>query len=103
AGGVMSADCPHGGYSAAPGGRAAGGHHPQPSFTPNPPGSRGQRPPSPGGQDWHAPGNPSAWPAQPPSQSWTGGGGGAGGGIGGGGGPPPRGGPRGSPPLPPPP
>src|SRR5207247_8425286 len=47
------------------------------SFTPNSPGPRGQRPPDPAGR--------AAWPAQPPSQSWTGGGGGAGGGVGGGG------------------
>src|SRR6266566_8302233 len=101
-GGVMSNDWPRGWYSDEPdqaGG--AGGQRPQPSFTPNSPGPRGQRPPDPAGRGWYAPGNAggggsrdaggpgpgnrTAWPAQPPSGSWTGGGGGAGGGAGGGG------------------
>ena len=102
----MSNDWPRGWYSDEPdqaGG--AGGQRPQPSFTPNSPGPRGQRPPDPAGRGWYAPGNAAgdggsrdaggirvpgpgnrtAWPAQPPSGSWTGGGGGAGGGAGGGG------------------
>ena len=78
----MSDDWPHGWYSDEPGRRDAGGQRQQPSFTPNSPGARGQRPPNPAGQDWSAPGDPAAWPAQPPSRSWTGGGGGAGGGGG---------------------
>jgi LCP family protein required for cell wall assembly len=81
----MSDDWPHGWYSDEPGRPGAGGQRPQPSFTPNSPGPRGQRPPNPAGQGWHAPGDRAAWPAQPPSRSWTGGGGGAGGGAGGGG------------------
>jgi LCP family protein required for cell wall assembly len=36
-------------------------------------------------RDAGGPGAGNAWPAQPPSRSWTGGGGGAGGGVGGGG------------------
>jgi LCP family protein required for cell wall assembly len=100
----MSDDWPHGWYSDGPDRPGAGGQRPQPSFTPNSPGSRGQRPPDPAGQGWYAPGNAgggnrgaadnrgaagpglgdrAAWPAQPPSRSWTGGGGG--GGVGGGG------------------
>ena len=101
----MSDDWPHGWYSDEPDRPGAGGQ--RPSFTPNSPGSRGQRPPDPAGQGWYAPGNAggggnrgaagdrgaagpgpgdrAAWPAQPPSRSWTGGGGGAGGGAGGGG------------------
>jgi LCP family protein required for cell wall assembly len=78
----MSDDWPHGWYSDEPGRPGAGGQRPQPSFTPNSPGARGQRPPNPAGQDWNAPGDGSAWPAQPPARSWTGGGGGAGGGGG---------------------
>jgi LCP family protein required for cell wall assembly len=94
----MSNDWPRGWYSDEPdqpGG--AGGQRQQPSFTPRsggqgPQGARDRRPPD---RDWYAPGdargnrdaagpgNPAAWPAQPPSQSWTGGG--AGGGAGGGG------------------
>ena len=81
----MSDDWPHGWYSDEPGRPGAGGQRPQPSFTPNSPGPRGQRPPNPAGQGWNAPGDRAAWPAQPPSRSWTGGGGGAGGGAGGGG------------------
>src|SRR4029079_19375715 len=84
-GGVMSDDWPHGWHSDEPGRPGAGGQRPQPGFTPNSPGPRGQRPPNPAGQGWHAPGDRAAWPAQPPSRSWTGGGGGAGGGPGGGG------------------
>ena len=101
----MSDDWPHGWYSDEPDRPGAGGQ--RPSFTPNSPGSRAQRPPDPAGQGWYAPGNAggggnrgaagdrgaagpgpgdrAAWPAQPPSRSWTGGGGGAGGGAGGGG------------------
>ena len=93
----MSDDWPHGWYSDEPDRPGAGGQRPQPSFTPNSPGSRGQRPPDPAGRGWYAPGNVdsggsrsaagnrgaagpgpgdrAAWPAQPPSRSWTGGGG----------------------------
>ena len=78
----MSDDWPHGWYSDEPGRPGAGGQRPQPGFTPNSPGPRGQRPPNPAGQDWNAPGDRAAWPAQPPPRSWTGGGGGAGGGGG---------------------
>jgi len=78
----MSDDWPHGWYSDEPGRPGAGGQRPQPGFTPNSPGPRGQRPPNPAGQGWHAPGDRAAWPAQPPSRSWTGGGGSAGGGGG---------------------
>ena len=78
----MSDDWPHGWYSDEPGRRGAGEQRAQPSFTPNSPGARGQRPPNSAGQDWNAPGDRAAWPAQPPSRSWTGGGGGAGGGGG---------------------
>src|SRR5690348_18332542 len=78
----MSDDWPHGWYSDEPGRRGAGEQRAQPSFTPNSPGARGQRPPNPAGQDWNAPGDRAAWPAQPPPRSWTGGGGGAGGGGG---------------------
>ena len=78
----MSDDWPHGWYSDEPGRRDAGEQRAQPSFTPNSPGARGQRPPNPAGQDWNAPGDRAAWPAQPPSRSWTGGGGSAGGGGG---------------------
>jgi len=99
----MSNDWPHGWYSDEPDRPGAGGQRPQPSFTPRSQGQgsqgpRDQRPPDRG---WYAPGsaggggnrgaggagpgNQAAWPAQPPSRSWTGGGGGAGGGgIGGG-------------------
>ena len=95
----MSDDWPHGWYSDEPDRPGAGGQ--RPSFTPNSPGARGQRPPDPAGRGWYAPGNAggggnrgaagpgpgdrAAWPAQPPSRSWTGGGGGTGGGVGGGG------------------
>jgi LCP family protein required for cell wall assembly len=78
----MSDDWPHGWYSDEPGRRDVGGQRAQPSYTPNSPGARGQRPPNPAGQGWNAPGDRDAWPAQPPSRSWTGGGGGAGGGGG---------------------
>ena len=94
----MSNDWPRGWYSDEPDRPGAGGPRPQPSFTPNSPGPRGQRPPdsprrgtyAPGnaagdGRDAGGPGAGNAWPAQPPSRSWTGGGGGAGGGVGGGG------------------
>ena len=87
-GGVMSNDWPRGWYSDEP--DQPGGAGPRPSFTPGgQQGPRGQRPPG------YAPGNPggggnrdaagagpgdrTAWPAQPPSRSWTGGGGGGGG------------------------
>jgi LCP family protein required for cell wall assembly len=89
----MSNDWPRGWYSDEPDRPGAGGQRPQPSFTPNSPGPRGQRPPDSPERGWYAPGNAAgggrdaggpgaghAWPAQPPSQSWTGGGGGAGGG-----------------------
>jgi LCP family protein required for cell wall assembly len=101
----MSDDWPHGWYSDEPDQPGAG--RPGPSFTPNSPGGRAQRPPDPARRDWYAPGNAggggnrgaagyrgaagpgpgdrAAWPAQPPSRSWTGGGGGVGGGAGGGG------------------
>jgi LCP family protein required for cell wall assembly len=101
----MSDDWPHGWYSDEPDRPGAGGQ--RPSFTPNSPAARGQRPPDPAGRGWYAPGNAggggnrgaaahrgaagpgpgdrAAWPAQPPSRSWTGGGGGAGGGAGAGG------------------
>ena len=95
----MSDDWPHGWYSDEPDRPGAGGQ--RPSFTPNSPGARGQRPPDPAGRGWYAPGNAggggnrgaagpgpgdrAAWPAQPPSRSWTGGGGGTGAGVGGGG------------------
>jgi LCP family protein required for cell wall assembly len=101
----MSDDWPHGWYSDEPDRPGAGGQ--PPSFTPNSPAARGQRPPDAAGRGWYAPGNAggggnrgaaghraaagpgpgdrAAWPAQPPSRSWTGGGGGAGGGAGGGG------------------
>ena len=78
----MSDDWPHGWYSDEPDRPGAGGQRPQPGFTPNSPGPRGQRPPNPAGQGWQAPGDRAAWPAQPPSRSWTGGGGSAGGGGG---------------------
>ena len=106
----MSDDWPHGWYSDEPDRPGAGGQRPQPGFTPNSAGARGQRPPDPAGRGWYAPGNAggggnrgaasnraaagpgpgapgdrAAWPAQPPSRSWTGGGGGAGSGVGGGG------------------
>jgi LCP family protein required for cell wall assembly len=77
----MSDDWPHGWYSDEPGRRDAGAQRQQPSFTPNSPGARGQRPPDSAGQGWNAPGDRAAWPAQPPSRSWTGGGGGGGGGY----------------------
>jgi LCP family protein required for cell wall assembly len=73
----MSNDWPRGWYSDESEQPGAGGQRPQPSFTPNSPGPRGQRPPDPADR--------AAWPAQPPPRSWTGGGGGVGGGAGGGG------------------
>ena len=93
----MSNDWPRGWYSDEPdqpGG--AGGQ--RPGFTPRsggqgPQGARDQRPPdrgrygpgdAGGNRNAAGPGNRAAWPAQPPSQSWTGGGAG-GGGTGGGG------------------
>jgi LCP family protein required for cell wall assembly len=94
----MSDDWPRGWYSDEPARPGAGGQRPQPSFTPNSPGPRGQRPPDSPGRGMYAPGDAAggsrdaggpgagnAWPAQPPSQAWTGGGGGVGGGVGGGG------------------
>jgi LCP family protein required for cell wall assembly len=103
----MSDDWPHGWYSDEPDRPGAAGQRPQPGFTPNSPGARGQRPPDPAGRGWYAPGHAggggnrgaagnraaagpgpgdrAAWPAQPPSRSWTGGGGGAGSGVVGGG------------------
>jgi LCP family protein required for cell wall assembly len=89
-GGVMSNDWPRGWYSDEPDQPGGAGPRPQPSFTPGgQQGPRGQRPPDRGS---YAPGNAggggnrdaagagpgdrTAWPAQPPSQSWTGGGGG---------------------------
>jgi LCP family protein required for cell wall assembly len=81
----MSNDWPRGWYSDEP--DHPGGAGQQPSFTPA--GPRGQRPPERGryapgnavggGRRDAAgpgPGNQTAWPAQPPSRSWTGGGGG---------------------------
>jgi LCP family protein required for cell wall assembly len=98
-GGVMSNDWPRGWYSDESDQPGAGRPRPQPSFTPNSPGSRDQRLPDPAGRDWYAPGDAAgpgnrnaagpgpghqaAWPAQPPSRSWTGGGGAGGGGGGG--------------------
>ena len=68
-GGVMSNDWPRGWYSDEPDQPRAGGQRPQPSFTPA--GSQGHRNAAGAG-----PGDRTAWPVQPPSQSWTGGGGG---------------------------
>ena len=92
----MSNEWPRGWYTDEPDQPGGAGQRPEPSFTPARP--QGQRPPERG---WYAPGNagggghrgaagpgpgdPAAWPAQPPSRSWTGGGGGSGGGVGGGG------------------
>src|ERR1700761_5111785 len=73
-GGVMSNDWPRGWYSDEPDQPRAGGQRPQPSFTPA--GSQGHRNAAGAG-----PGDRTAWPAQPPSQSWTEGGGGGGGGY----------------------
>jgi LCP family protein required for cell wall assembly len=97
-GGVMSNDWPHGWYSDESEQPGTGRPRPQPSFTPNSPGSRDQRPPDAAGRDWYAPGDAAGagnrnaagagpghqavWPAQPPSRSWTGGGGTGGGGGG---------------------
>ena len=53
----MSDDWPHGWYSDEPDRPGAGGQRPQPSYTPNSPGSRAQRPPDPAGRGWYAPGN----------------------------------------------
>jgi len=96
----MSNDWPRGWYSDEPGQHGAAGQRPQPSFTPGSagPGGQGQ---SSHGQRSHGPQGPrtpddgwygrqgggagsdrTAWPAQPPSRSWTGDGGG--GGVGGG-------------------
>ena len=82
----MSNDWPRGWYSDEPDKPGAAGQRPQPGYTPGSqrPGSPGQRPPAGG---WYAadsggPGagaSQTAWPAQPPSQSWTGGAGGGGG------------------------
>src|SRR5438552_1720771 len=94
----MSSDWPRGWYSDEPDRPGAGGQRPEPSFTPNSPGPRGQRPPDSPGRGMYAPGSAAGggrdagglgagngWPAQPPSRAWTGGGGGVGGGVGGGG------------------
>ena len=62
----MSNDWPRGWYSDEPDKPGGAGQRPQPNFAP---GSAGA--------------SHSAWPAQPPSRSWTGGGGGGGGGAGG--------------------
>jgi LCP family protein required for cell wall assembly len=90
---VMSNDWPRGWYSDEPDRPGAAGQRPQPSFTPSSqgpgargpgargPGSPGQRPPG-GGRyaaDSGAGASRTAWPAQPPSRSWTSGPGGAGG------------------------
>jgi LCP family protein required for cell wall assembly len=89
----MSNDWPRGWYSDEPGQPGGAGQRPQPSFTPaGQQGPRDQRPPDSAGRGWYAPGsgagggyrdaagpgpgNQTAWPAQPPSRSWTGGGGG---------------------------
>jgi LCP family protein required for cell wall assembly len=89
----MSNDWPHGWYSDEPDQRGAAGQRPRPSFTPSPgqgtPQPRSQSPRTPG-DGWYGPGaggagsgggagsSRTAWPAQPPSRSWTGGGGGYG-------------------------
>src|SRR5580700_6008588 len=66
---VMSDDWPRGWYSEEPGQPGAAGQRAQPSFTP---GSQGRGPGAAGSSQ-------AAWPAQPPSRSWTGGPGGSGG------------------------
>jgi LCP family protein required for cell wall assembly len=63
----MSEDWPRGWYNDEPERRGAAAQRTQPSFTPS---SHGQGSPGQGPQ--------SAWPAQPPSRSWTGGTGGPG-------------------------
>jgi LCP family protein required for cell wall assembly len=84
----MSNDWPRGWYADEP--DQPGGAGQQPSFTPA--GSQGPRDRRPPDRDWYAPGSPAgggrgdaagpgpgnqtAWPAQPPSRSWTGGDGG---------------------------
>src|SRR6266567_2299511 len=82
---VMSNDWPRGWYSDEPDQPGAAGQRSQPSFTP---GSQGQGSPRPGSQRPTSPrpgsqgpagASRTAWPAQPPSRSWTGGAGGAGG------------------------
>ena len=84
----MSNDWPRGWYSDEPDKPGAAGQRPQPGYTPGSqgPGSPGQRPPAGGWYpaDSGGPGagaSQTAWPAQPPSQSWTGGAGGGGGGY----------------------
>ena len=71
----MSEDWPRGWYSDEPERRGAADQRTQPSLTPSShgQGSPGQGPPGQGPR-----GAQSAWPAQPPSRSWTGGTGGPG-------------------------
>ena len=68
----MSEDWPRGWYSDEPEQPGAAGQRAQPSFTPR---SQGQGSP---GQGSPGQGPQGAWPAQPPSRSWTGGTGGPG-------------------------
>ena len=68
----MSEDWPRGWYSDEPERPGAAGQQAQPSFTPR---SQGQGSP---GQGSPGQGPQGAWPAQPPSRSWTGGTGGPG-------------------------
>jgi LCP family protein required for cell wall assembly len=85
----MSNDWPRGWYSDEPGQRGAAGQRPQPNFTPGSAGpggqgqsSHGQRSQGPRTPDdgWYGPqgggagSDRTAWPAQPPSRSWTTGG-----------------------------
>jgi LCP family protein required for cell wall assembly len=65
----MSDDWPRGWYSEEPDQPGAAGQRPQPSFRPS---SQGRSPGAAGASQ-------AAWPAQPPSRSWTGGPGGSGG------------------------
>ena len=82
----MSEDWPRGWYSDEPERPGAAGQRAQPGFTPRSQGqgSQGQ---GPQGQGWYGAGSGGpgaagasrhAWPAQPPSRSWTGGTGGSG-------------------------
>ena len=68
----MSEDWPRGWYSDEPERPGAAGQQAQPSFTPR---SQGQGSP---GQGSPGQGPQGAWPAEPPSRSWTGGTGGPG-------------------------
>src|SRR5271157_5900947 len=70
----MSEDWPRGWYSNEPDQPGAAGQRPQPSFTPS-----SQRQGSPGWGSGAADASQNAWPAQPPSRSWTGGSAGTGG------------------------